>query len=415
MLKRHTPRLVLAATCLVMIGAHATLVWRVRQEFVIGVPDFRIFYTAGLMLRRGQGHSLYDDQLQRQTQGEVAPIATARNGFLPYNHPPIEEVIFVSMTYLTYHAAFVLWSSLNLCLLAAAVYCARTSLPRLQQTPWFLLLIPLAFYPIVFAFMEGQDSILLLLLYCLAYRALRRKKEFSAGVWLGLGLFKYHLVIPFAFILLLQRRWRVLWGWLLVAGLELVISLGMVGPSELLRYPRYALSINRQQLHSVIVPENMPNLRGLLTGWAVFHPPPRMLEVFLAFVSLGLPFWASRVWRSRDLSNLDRWDAGFSVALISTFLVGYHGYNQDMSMLLLPVLLAIDKVMRDIPGYGTWARAVVGMMLLTPIYFLLTLRLQHQNLFALILLLFAWALAGASKSRPASGDSSTALSSVQPL
>ncbi len=84
-------------------------------------------------------------------------------------------------------------------------------------------------------------------------------------------------------------------------------------------------------------------------------------------------------------------------------------------MLLLPVLLAIDKVLGDIPGYEMWAKVVVGMMLFTPVYFLLTLRLQHQNLFALILLLFAGFLAVASKSQPALADRSTALSRVQHL
>jgi hypothetical protein len=408
MSKSQRLRLALASFCLGMIGAHAILIYRVREEFITGSPDFRIFYTAGLMLRRGQGHALYNDDLQQQTQREFAPVATARNGPLPYNHPPIEEVVFVGMTLLPYHAAFFVWCLLNLFLLGIAVYCIRSSLPMLRESPWLLFLAPLAFYPIIFALMEGQDSILLLLVYCLTYNALRQGKELRAGIWLGLGLFKYHLVVPFAFVLLLQRRWRVLQGWLVAAIAEGAISWAMVGGAELLEYPRYALLINRQQHHSVIVPENMPNLRGLLTGWAVFHPPPRVLELALALISVGILVWASSCWRSSDLTDTARWDAGFSVALVVTFLVGYHGYNQDMSILLLPVLLAADKTLGAIRGYGTWMKATVGLMFLTPLYFVLTLRLQHQNLFSIILLCLAGGLAAVAKTTPGAwGDRRT--------
>ena len=83
-------RFALYAFCMGMIVVHGLLFWIVRQQLLSGSSDFRIFYTAGLMLRRGEGHALYSERLQSQTQREFAPAAANQLGVLPYNHPPFE-------------------------------------------------------------------------------------------------------------------------------------------------------------------------------------------------------------------------------------------------------------------------------------------------------------------------------------
>src|ERR1700719_1529615 len=44
-----------------------------------------------------------------------------------------------------------------------------------------------------------------LLFVTLAFTALRCHRSFAAGCWLGLGLFKFHLVLPLALVLALQK------------------------------------------------------------------------------------------------------------------------------------------------------------------------------------------------------------------
>jgi hypothetical protein len=66
----------------------------------------------------------------------------------------------------------------------------------------------LAVHAIVLKRMLGQDSILLLLCYGLAWVALVKKSDFAAGAWLALGLCKYHLVLPFVLRFVLERRAR---------------------------------------------------------------------------------------------------------------------------------------------------------------------------------------------------------------
>ncbi len=394
-------RITLAAFLLTMVFLNADVLWRAWWQVVAGYPDFSIFYSAALILRRGEGKNLYDNQLQLQVQREFATAAQSRLAPLPYNHPPFEAVPFIPLTYLSYLHAYGVWAAINLILLAGIVWFLHRTAPCLYSTlPWLPMLAALAFFPIAYAVMQGQDSILLLALYALAYWSFRRGRDLEAGAWLGLGLFKFHLVLPFVFILLLRRRLRAVWGTALSGCLVGLVSLILVGWRELLFYPRYAWQVNRQALLRVIVPENMPNLRGLLTSWSWAHSVSPWPQLILAAASLMLLFWAAWQWQPQDLSNLTAWNNGFSIAMIATFLVSYHVYNQDMSMLFLPLLLLFDRLLQTTPeGWRKIAlKATLLMMFFTPLYLALTLHFEQQHLFALVLLGLAMSLAGWSVS-----------------
>ena len=244
-----------------MILLNGLVLWRAWWEVLAGYPDFSIFYTAGLILRRGQGTTLYDNMLQLQVQREFASAALGRTGPLPYNHPPFEAALFVPLTHFPYLTSYALWALLNFCLLAGVIFFMRPPPRHPVIFPWFWFLAALAFFPVAYALMQGQDSIMLLALYCLTYKALRRGHDLQAGVWLGLGLFKFHLVLPFVFVLLLRRRLRAILGVLLgkTHVLDFLVSgCLLVGWKEVLRYPYYVWQVNRHSSMRVIVPENMP-------------------------------------------------------------------------------------------------------------------------------------------------------------
>lgn len=389
-------RFVLSLFCLGMIALHAAVFWIARRQVRAGSPDFSIFYTAGLILRRNQSANLYSDELQRRTQQEFCPDAVRTRGFLPYNHPPFEAVLYPPLTHLPYLKAYSIWLVLNLLFAAATLYFISPWLPKLTAALAYLIfLVPLAFFPTAYALMQGQDSILLMCLYCLAYVALRGRRDVEAGIYLGLGLFKFHLVLPFAFVLFLRRRWRALAGIILGACFDLGLSWVIVGWKELVYYPRYVWQVDRARSLGVIVPQNMPNLRGLLTGWTGSALPPRWLEIVLVVVSICLLVWASRQWRPADPPDTGAWNIGFSIALVAAFLAGYHSYNQDMSIVLLPILISLDHTLGLQRG-GVWLKLALGLLFFSPLYLVLTLLYSHQNLFALVLLGFAACLAASS-------------------
>ena len=368
---------------------NALVFWSARKQVVEGFPDYSIFYTAGLMLRRGQGSDLYNNGLQLQVQREFAVAARDRTGPLPYNHPAFEAVLFFPLVYLPYLTSYTVWVALNLLLLVGIVLFLRTHIVCLHSvSPWILMLAALAFFPVAFTLMQGQDSILLLAVYCLAYTALRRGRDLQAGLWLGLGLFKFHLILPFAFILLLRRRLRAVSGVAISGCVDLLISWSLVGWKELLYYPRYAWEVNRHAPMRVIVPENMANLRGLLTGWNWARAASPWPDIFLLGASSALLLWAARQWDPAEIGEITVWNNGFCIAMIATFLASYHGYNQDMSILFLPVLLLSDRVLHAHPArwYDFALKLGVGLMFFSSIYLALTLHYNQQHLFALVLL-----------------------------
>jgi hypothetical protein len=366
------------------------------KQVVKGLPDYSIFYTAGLTMRRGQGHVLYDNSTQWQLQREFVSVANQRDAPLPYNHPAFEVLLFVPLTYLSYVSSYELWVAFNLLLLCGILLFLRARIPELQfLSPWLVLLAALAFFPIAYALMQGQDSILLLALYCLAYAALRRGREFQAGVWLGLGLFKFHLVLPFVLILLFRRRLRAVLGVALSAVVEILISWALVGWNELIYYPRYAWESNRHSLIGAMAPRNMANLRGLITGWNRVPSASPWPNIVLLAASVGLLIWAARQWDASDLSNATRWNNGFSVAMLATFLVSYHSYNQDMSILFLPILILSASVLQTHAetSYVFALKIVLGIMFFSPTFLILSFYLKQTYLIALLLLVLTAILA----------------------
>jgi hypothetical protein len=375
--------------------------WPAHRQALRGWPDLSIFYTAGTMLRRGQAQLLYSDGAQSLIQGELFPEPFAGRGLLPYNHPPFEALPYAAITQLPYVDAYFLMFAVNVLLLIGCIHILKPWLPGLRSMfPRFMYVVPFAFFPVAYALVQGQDSILLLMLYSVAYVSLRRSQDLRAGAVLGLGLFKFHLVLPFVFILALRQRWRALMGVLLSASIEVVISWMIVGTRTLAQYPVYILQVNRRRSPGVIiVPDNMPNLRGLFMVWGKETLP---VEIALVVASVCILVWAAYRWRPADLGDANAWNTGFSLAVVASFLAGFHSYGHDMSILLLPTLLTFECVrQRWLPMPIPALRVILILMFLSPLHYWLTMHVSREALFALVLIAWVVFLADSGRGRPA--------------
>jgi len=206
------------------------------------------------MVRQGLGHQLYDEAMQFKVQREFSPEVANRLAALPYNHPPFEAALFVPFTYVPYPWAFALWDLANLAMLVSLPFLLRPHLPQLQNYPWPLwVLANLAFFPIFITLLQGQDAILLLFLYAVAFVCLKENRDVWAGGWLALGLFKPHLALPLIFLLLVQGRRRILAGFALVAAILVLVSIAIVGKQGMELYPRYVIHLENTLARGAIV------------------------------------------------------------------------------------------------------------------------------------------------------------------
>lgn len=361
-------RRLLQAVLVTILGLHAWAFVALRHNVREGYPDFSIFYTAGTCLERGLASHLYEIGTQKQLQQEFIPPAKIHQGPLPFTHPPFEAPLFVPLVLLPYETAYLVWNAVSLLLLLGFVLRMRPYLPHLRAwSETIPFLAALAFFPVFVCLFEGQDSLLLLFLFALVYVAMKGGRELLAGIWLGLALFRFQLVLPFVAVALLRRRWRLLAGFALTAMALAGLSAAVVGWGPLWNYPHQLWQLSRTQIGGAMNPTYMPNLRGLvfdLTGDGLFA---HVLTAVGSLALLGLTAWKWKV----DPRQPD-FDLGFGLMLAVAVMVSYHLNQYDMSLLLIPLLSAAEWAVsqsRTDTGAARLLVAAIGLLFLTPIWF----------------------------------------------
>ena len=385
-----------------LVGLSVTnlgVLWYGHDYMVRGYGDFAAFYTAGKILQRGQGSRLYDERQQWDVQLEFASTVTIRRGPLPFIRPPFQAILFFPMAWLEYSHAFFLWTGLKILILFLIPYLLKPHLPRVP--PWFYgiaSLLSLSVAWVTMDLLQGQDAILFLLVCVLSFSAASRRADFLAGIWLGLGLFKFHIVLPIILVLALRRKGRTVLGFLLVALCLLLISIALVGWETLLYYPQYLWRVTQHPGLGVMQAYSMPTLRGFLHGLARAPAWHRLADwLYIPLALLGI-VTAAAIWPSRDDStrNQDLFVAGYSFCLVTAILVSFYFSGYDMMLLLLPALLLTSPVLSS-PRLAEWAKVTfvvtLGFLLFLPISWILLLNLHPEHWETLALLLLAGVLA----------------------
>ena len=379
-----------------MVVVHAAVLWQVRERMLRGYGDFAAFYTAGRLVEQGRARGMYDPHLQWKIQQEFASTVSIRLGPLPYVRPPFEALVFVPFAYLSYPAACVIWMVIKVIVLFAIPFLLRPAPgdPRMLPAP-LLGLLSLGFFPVGFDLVQGQDSILVLLIFSLALGALQRGAELRSGAFLALALFKFHLVIPIFLVFLLRRKGKFALGFAITASFLFLVSVWLVGWGGVLAYPKYLLNLNRTAALGMIKPQSMPNLRGLIAGLLKTDWIPQwMTWSLLGLLLLGVVFTA-RAWRIERGRDARVATAGFSLAIAVMIVTNYYAYSYDMILLLLPIVLLSGRFLNrsEIDG---WPRTVfllcAAILLFSPLYWILIMRFGQFYWMALPLLLLSLAL-----------------------
>lgn len=344
-----------------------------RPLFLLQGSDFPHFYCAARMLADGHGRQLYDADVQRQYQARYA----GRIGTL-YTHPPFEAAVYLAVAWLPLRYASLLWSLLSMAVIAAsAILLAHKGL---ASGHWrVLLLASLTFVPSVVCLLQGQDSLLLLLLVVLAFTALRKQRGFAAGCWLGLGLFKFQLVLPLMLVLSLTQpkipRTGLAKGFglttLVLAGLSVALS----GWSVLTLYPMFLLHFHEQPFAG-FAPQAMANLRGL-TYFFLHRDQSTWAIVALSILSAAALITTLAGWKYAGLASSPndpnpqgKFDLAFSNTVLFAVLVSYHLNPHDLSLVLLPVFLLLQRTLARAPLHfiGWVTLGLLAILFLPPLH-----------------------------------------------
>lgn len=360
-----------AILLIVSLGvAYAWFSFPANREDTSRLLDFSEFYAAGQMVRQGLGNSLYDLRVQAEFQLKVAPV----HAF--YLRPPFEALLFVPFTFLGYRAAYTAWLLFSIAVLCGAARLIQTNTNVLDAMFQYtrgipvdfglLLIVFLTFAPTVDCLLIGQDSVLMLMIYTLVFLALKRGHELEAGGWLACGLFKFHLVLPFAIIFALRRRGSFASGFAGIALLLVAISVLVSGPGVLISYPAMFLNGKYRTLMG-FQPEYAANIRGLVYLITPGRIPAVISGALVAVLSACLLWVSARNW------NDSAFELSFSAAVIGALLTGYHSFVYDLSLLLLPVAIVCGELAkRKTLLNNLTLNITLAVLFFQPVHYMLT-------------------------------------------
>ena len=305
----------------------------------MGAQDFSIFYMGSKVLLNDQPAHLYD--LNVQARYHTAPY---RQHPLPFDHPAYELILFLPLSLLSFTHAYWLWMAINVAL--ALIICLLLS-PHLPHFPrpaaaWTFG-AAMASFPLIWTLCQGQDSILLLLIFTLVFLTLKSGKDPVAGMILAAGLFKFTLIVPFVAVFLLRGRWKFLAGFAGGAAGVAGLSVLMTGIAGARQYVQLLLLLASHPQVGYINLVFMPQVRGFLLALLMGHGVHRVdFEVISGALSVLLLAVPSLAFRSRE--HAERFDLWFGLNLTIALMVSPHLYWHDLSILLLAIFLAANVV-----------------------------------------------------------------------
>lgn len=282
-------------------------------------------------MRSGQRSAIYDYAAEQTVQDSKI---SAEQLALPFIHPAYEALLFAPITLVGFSAAYLLFLLFNLVLCYCAYCLLRRNFKLIdQQSASSLGMLLASSLPVTIALMQGQDSLILLALLCAAQLSLTENSNTAAGIFLGLGLFRFQITIPIAVLYMLRRNWGVVLGFITSAASMAGISIALAGTHAARTYLDVLLNVgsgsNRLMPQAAAM---MPNLRGLIEALFGGKPLDNEMQILIFSLSIGLLGWC--VLRTRSFAN----------AVMFAVLVSYHALPHDLSLLIVPVSALTARV-----------------------------------------------------------------------
>ena len=345
--------------CLIVLAVSLSIhVWDLSGPGLVDrtgrlkVPDFLQFYTYGSLIREGQSSELYDARAHAQVAADRVDRRLVLSGFQP-NYSPVIALLMSPLAALTFLQAAAAWSGVSLLLYGIAV-ALITRTGAIVRTDALTIALVAASWPAVFVVLRyGQISSLSLALLALAVWLRKNGYALASGLALGALVYKPNLLVAPVLILLLAREWRLLFGLILGAGLELAVALAVVGQSTFVRYADILIAIATKPELVQMYSTESHSFRGLVR---LATTNSALLLVALVAGIVFATWAASHIWRVTDDLRL-KW----SVLTLAMLFSSPHLLTYDLLLLAVPLVLIADWRLGGEPAQHqtAWRVAIV--------------------------------------------------------
>jgi alpha-1,2-mannosyltransferase len=317
---------------------------------VIG-NDYIQFYSSGVTLRQGAAEQLYNGNFQLDLEKSI--VGSEMEGYYAFITLPFLAWLFVPFSFLPYILSFFLWSLVGVLIL-------WVSLRWLGRAELRTFGMALMWYPVFATITFGQNSLLTLGIFSLAYALWKKKRLWEAGLIASLALYKPQLILGIGFLWLL--RWRK--DWKALAGLCFG-SLGLVGISALflpqasLDYLSLARTVLPDMLWSPGFPYwHMHTIRGF---FRLLLPEARPVADGISLLLMAPAIWFFYLFL-RKLPDKD--DLHFAGAICLILWLTPHAMIYEWTLLLIPAVL----IWRTVPNLRNVWRPLFALIWLATFF-----------------------------------------------
>ncbi len=357
-----TPRRLMLAVIVVFcitLGAQIRAVWLHEGAFYAGgeVPlggDLLAFYSAGLIVAEGDGEHLYD--LDRQIAAQKQAIGDSGfDGLLPFAYPAFVAAPYALLARLPLIPAYLVVTPLMLAAVVAAVALLRPVSPTVRARPVLVTLAALASQPLAAATLGGQTVGFSLLCCAGTYAALRRDRAVTAGVRLGLLLYKPPLAVPLLALLLCRRQWRTV----AVAG-AVGLALFLVGVAVAgVAWPWRFLDLAGGTFAEGDAAANGMNMISLLgVAEQVFGAGSSWAWGTAGVLGLGVLVVVIQAWRGARADG-HTFPLLFGLVIAGVLLLSPHALFYEACLLILPIIALLDAWQAHGRQLAAWQRSIL--------------------------------------------------------
>jgi hypothetical protein len=355
----------------------------------IGI-DFGFYLAQANVLAHGDHSGIYSLEAAAPYRDALAlysnpPGVPLPPGPVPY--PAIFAWLISPLTLVSPPIAFAVWTVINAA--AALVLAWRVGSmfsPDRRLLAASMLLVSTA---LMFSLWFGQVQIFLAVAIGEAFIALRRSRDFSAGLWLAVLVLKPQYLLLMVPILIWKRRWRAVAGFAVGGAAIALASVAVAGPVALTGYGTMLIeqaTSSSGALFTAVAPELMVNWRALVLSAPLdLGEQARLaITVLLSGVTIAAVVAALRgPWEPAR----PRFAGQMTLLIVGSILVAYHSHIHGVSMVAVPLaaFLAAEPGRRTLDrAIGRAIKLVVGLAIVAPWLWFAVLGRSHQNANAIV-------------------------------
>jgi hypothetical protein len=323
------------------------VVWSIYSEtglFRWIGTDFALYFAQSTVLWSGEPGAIYRPEVFNEIfQRLIMLYSPDRSAVHPTHVPylPLFAWLFTPFTLSSPLVGFVLWESLQLLAVICLAWRVTQLFPGLKKT-WVTLVLLVSF-PVASTLIVGQPQLLLAGAVAECYLSLKKGRDFTAGLWLALLLFKPQYGLLIGLVLIWKRRWAAIAG-VIVGGMVIVGgSVLVAGVPTLMAYPKAFADMAVFRSWDAA---HMINWRSMVLALlpGIGEQKGMMLTLSLAYVTV---FLTALAWRGAWLPHDSRFPARFTLLLLATLLANHHSFNYGAVILILPLAAILAEGRRD--------------------------------------------------------------------